>query len=125
MFFNRKKNKPKEKISLIKNNNDLLEELKEKGINDKNILNAIKKVPRKSFVNEISIQWAYHNMALPIDCEQTISQPYVVAYMIDCLKIKKWFEKEQDFFVKIELSTDTKEIKETERENRRTAGGGP
>ena len=89
MFFNRKKNKPKERISLIKNNHDLLEELKEKGINDKNILNAIKKVPRKSFVNEISIQWAYDNMALPIDCEQTISQPYVVAYMIDCLKLKK------------------------------------
>ena len=73
----------------MKNNNDLLEELKEKGISDKNILNAIKKVPRKSFVNEISIQWAYDNMALPIDCEQTISQPYVVAYMIDCLKLKK------------------------------------
>ena len=28
-------------------------------------------------------------MPLPIDCEQTISQPYVVAYMIDCLKLKK------------------------------------
>ena len=89
MFFNRKKNRTKERISFIKNNNDLLKELKEKGINDKNILNAIKKVPRESFVNEISIQWAYDNMPLPIDCEQTISQPYVVAYMIDCLKLKK------------------------------------
>ena len=89
MFFNRKKNKPKEKISLIKNNNDLLEELKEKGISDRNILNAIKNVPRETFVNEISIRLAYENMPLPIDCEQTISQPYVVAYMIDCLKLKK------------------------------------
>ena len=79
MFFNRKKNKPKEKISLIKNNNDLLEELKEKGISDRNILNAIKNVPRETFVNEISIRLAYENMPLPIDCEQTISQPYVVA----------------------------------------------
>ena len=89
MFFNRKKNKPKERISLIKNNNDLLEELKEKGISDRNILNAIKNVPRETFVNEISIRLAYENMPLPIDCEQTISQPYVVAYMIDCLKLKK------------------------------------
>ena len=89
MFFNNKKNKTKEKISFIKNNNDLIEELKEKGISDKNILNAIKKVPRELFVNKISVQWAYENMPLPIDCEQTISQPYVVAYMLNCLKIKK------------------------------------
>ena len=34
-------------------------------------------------------QWAYENIPLPIDCGQTISQPYVVAYMIDCLKLKK------------------------------------
>ena len=73
----------------MKNNNDLLKELKEKGIIDKNVLNAIKKIPRELFVNKISIQWAYENMALPIDCAQTISQPYVVAYMIDCLKLKK------------------------------------
>ena len=88
MFFN-KKNRPKEKISFIKNNDGLLEELKEKGINDKGILNAIQKVPRELFVNKISFQRAYENMPLPIDCEQTISQPYVVAYMIDCLKLKK------------------------------------
>ena len=85
MFFNR----TKKRIFFSKNNDDLLEELKGKGINDKNILDAIKKVPRESFVNEIYIQRAYENMPLPIDCEQTISQPYVVAYMIDCLKLKK------------------------------------
>ena len=89
MFFNKKNNKSKEKISFIKNNDDLLEELKEKGINDKDILNAIQKVPRELFVNKISFQWAYENMPLPIDCKQTISQPYVVAYMIDCLKLRK------------------------------------
>ena len=89
MFFNRKKNRPKEKISFLRNNDNLLEELKEKGISDKNILNAIKKVPRELFVNKTSIQWAYENIPLPIDCKQTISQPYVVAYMIDCLKLKK------------------------------------
>ena len=40
MFFNRKKNRQKEKISFIKNNDGLLEELKEKGISNKNILKA-------------------------------------------------------------------------------------
>ena len=89
MFFDRKKNRTKERISFIKNNNDLLKELKEKGISDENILDSIKKVPRELFINEISKQWAYENMPLPIDCKQTISQPYVVAYMIDCLKLKK------------------------------------
>ena len=89
MNFSWKKNSLKERIFFNKNNDDLLEELKEKGIIDNNILSAIKKVPRELFVNKISIQSAYENMPLPIDCEQTISQPYVVAYMIDCLKLKK------------------------------------
>jgi len=89
MLFSWKKNRTKEKIFLNKNNDDLLVELREKGITNKNILNVIKKVPRELFVNKISIQWAYENIPLPIDCEQTISQPYVVAYMIDCLKLKR------------------------------------
>ena len=89
MNFSWKKNSLKERIFFNKNNDDLLEELKEKRIIDNNILSAIKKVPRELFVNKISIQSAYENMPLPIDCEQTISQPYVVAYMIDCLKLKK------------------------------------
>ena len=89
MFFPWKKNREKEKIFLNKNNNDLVRELKENGITNKNILSAIKKVPRALFVNKNSTQWAYENIALPAECEQTISQPYVVAYMIDCLNLKK------------------------------------
>ena len=89
MFFPWEKNREKEKIFFNKNNNDLIRELKEKGITNKNILSAIKKVPRELFVNKTSTQWAYENTALPIECGQTISQPYVVAYMIDCLKLKK------------------------------------
>ena len=46
-------------------------------------------MPRELFVNKISIQCAYENIPLPINCGQTTSQPYVVAYMIDCLKLKK------------------------------------
>ena len=52
----------------MKKNNDLIKELKEKGIDNLNILNAIKKVPRELFVNEISVQWAYENIALPVEC---------------------------------------------------------
>ena len=89
MFFPWQKNRKKEGIFLNKNNNDLIKELKEEGIVNKNILDSIKKVPRELFVNETSVQWAYENMALPAECEQTISQPYVVAYMIECLKLKK------------------------------------
>ena len=73
---------------LNKNNNDLIKELKGKGI-DKNILDAMRKVARELFVNEVSSRYAYENIALPVECKQTISQPYVVAYMIDCLKLKK------------------------------------
>ena len=89
MLFSWKKNKIKENIFFNKNNDDLILELKENGITDKDILTAIKKVPRELFVNEISNQWAYENKPLPVECGQTISQPYVVAYMIQCLKIKK------------------------------------
>jgi len=79
----------KEKKNFNKNNNDLIKELKEKGIVNKNILDAVKRVPRELFVNKASVQWAYEDNALPLECGQTISQPYVVAYMIDCLKLKK------------------------------------
>jgi len=89
MLFSWKKNKVKENIFFNKNNDDLILELKENGITDKGILTAIKKVPRELFVNEISNQWAYENKPLPVECGQTISQPYIVAYMIQCLKIKK------------------------------------
>ena len=83
------KNRIKKKFFFIKNNNDLVTELKEKGISDQKILSAIKKVPRELFINQASAEWAYENMPLPVECGQTISQPYVVAYMIDCLKLKK------------------------------------
>ena len=79
----------KEKKIFNKNNNDLIKELKEKGIVDKNILDAMKRIPRELFVNKTYVQWAYEDNALPLECGQTISQPYVVAYMIDCLKLKK------------------------------------
>ena len=70
-----------------KNNEDLIEELKCEGITDSNILLAMKKVPRELFVEQQFIDKAYNNIPLPIDCGQTTSQPYVIAYMISCLKL--------------------------------------
>jgi len=89
MFFHWKKNRIKEKNFLSKDNNDLIKELKEKGMADKNILNAMQLVPREIFVDKSFLKKAYENIPLPIDCNQTISQPYVVFYMINCLKLQK------------------------------------
>ena len=72
-----------------KNIDDLIVDLKGKGIINKNILDSIRKVPRELFIESDFVQLSYENIPLPIACKQTISQPYVVAYMIDCLKLKK------------------------------------
>ena len=71
-----------------KKNDELIFELKIEGITDEKILSAIKKVPRELFVEQYLIKEAYQNNALSTDCGQTVSQPYVVAYMISCLKLK-------------------------------------
>ena len=59
-----------------------------RGIKDKGVLNAMKKVPRHLFIDE-SIQYmAYDDMALSIGKGQTISQPYMVAVMTELLELK-------------------------------------
>ncbi len=80
----------KKKSTYLKNqkNDELIDELKIEGITDKKILSSIKKVPRELFVEEHLIKEAYKNNALSTDCGQTVSQPYVVAYMISCLNLK-------------------------------------
>ena len=82
------KNQIRKQNELNKNNETLIEKLKIQGIMENNILRAMKKVPREFFVEHQFIQHAYENIPLPIDCEQTISQPYVVAFMISCLNLK-------------------------------------
>ena len=72
-----------------KTNDNLIVELMEKGILNNKILDSIKKVPREIFTEDNLKKHIYKNIALPVSCGQTISQPYVVAYMIDCLKLKK------------------------------------
>jgi protein-L-isoaspartate(D-aspartate) O-methyltransferase len=65
----------------------LIDELKRQGIGDERVLDAIATTPRELFIDEPFIDSAYHNSALPIACGQTISQPFVVAYMTEHLDL--------------------------------------
>jgi protein-L-isoaspartate(D-aspartate) O-methyltransferase len=67
----------------------LLLALRQQGIRNSRVLEAIEKVPRELFVNEVFRSRAWDDTALPIACGQTISQPYVVAFMTDRLDIDK------------------------------------
>jgi protein-L-isoaspartate(D-aspartate) O-methyltransferase len=61
--------------------------LRRRGISDKAALRAMDEVPREHFVAASDIDTAYADRALPIACGQTISQPYVVAYMTEQLDV--------------------------------------
>ncbi|HZF98493.1 MAG TPA: protein-L-isoaspartate(D-aspartate) O-methyltransferase, partial [Pseudoxanthomonas sp.] len=63
----------------------LVQRLRESGINDERVLNAIRTVPRHLFVDEALATRAYEDTALPIGHGQTISQPWVVARMTEAL----------------------------------------
>ncbi len=69
--------------------NQLVKLLQEKGIVDKNVLNAINKIPRHLFLNSSFEDYAYQDKAFPIGAGQTISQPYTVAFQSQLLEIKK------------------------------------
>lgn len=67
---------------------ELIEKLVASGIKGKEVLRAIGKVRRELFVKEEFKKYSYENIALPLDSNQTISQPYTVAYMTELLGIK-------------------------------------
>ncbi|WP_396170108.1 protein-L-isoaspartate(D-aspartate) O-methyltransferase [Flavobacterium sp.] len=69
--------------------NQLAKILEDKGIIDKNVLEAIKKIPRHLFLNSSFEDFAYQDKAFPIGAGQTISQPYTVAYQTQILEVKK------------------------------------
>ncbi|NCN89266.1 MAG: protein-L-isoaspartate(D-aspartate) O-methyltransferase [Gallionella sp.] len=64
----------------------MIERLRTKGIRDEAVLAAIGNVPRHLFVDEALAGRAYDDVALPINYGQTISQPYIVARMIEVLR---------------------------------------
>lgn len=67
----------------------MVEDLKSKGINNPQLLEVFHATPRHFFVSESLYGHAYSDMALPISCKQTISQPYTVAIQTQLLEISK------------------------------------
>ncbi len=66
----------------------LVETVKEKGIQDERVLDAIGKIPRHFFLDSAFDEVAYEDRAFPIAEKQTISQPYTVAYQTQLLQLK-------------------------------------
>lgn len=67
--------------------NNLAEVLISKGIMDKNVLGAIREIPRHLFLDSSFEAHAYQDKAFPIGADQTISQPYTVAFQTELLNI--------------------------------------
>lgn len=68
--------------------NQLATVLKAKGITDEKVLKAIQKIPRHLFIDSSFESHAYQDKAFPIAAEQTISQPYTVAFQSQTLAVK-------------------------------------
>ncbi|MGA7592199.1 MAG: protein-L-isoaspartate O-methyltransferase, partial [Candidatus Sulfotelmatobacter sp.] len=62
-------------------------QLRARGISDPRVLDAMLRVPRENFVPELYRAEAYEDHPLPIGDDQTISQPYVVALMLQALQL--------------------------------------
>ena len=62
--------------------------IEERGVIDEGVLNAMRTVPRHLFVLPDYVELAYRDHPLPIDYGQTISQPYIVAWMTELLELK-------------------------------------
>jgi len=67
----------------------LVKVIKTKGIKDENVLKAIGEVPRHLFMDSGFLDHAYQDKAFPIAADQTISQPYTVAFQTELLQVKK------------------------------------
>ena len=65
------------------------QQLKSRGIKDPDVLNAMGKVDRHLFVDPAYLEEAYADKPLPIGYDQTISQPYIVAYMTEAVRLGK------------------------------------
>ncbi|MCB0635245.1 MAG: protein-L-isoaspartate(D-aspartate) O-methyltransferase [Lewinella sp.] len=66
-----------------------MDELRRKGITDEEVLAAIDKLPRHFFMDIAFEEWAYADKPFPIGCEQTISQPFTVAFQTSLLEVSK------------------------------------
>jgi protein-L-isoaspartate(D-aspartate) O-methyltransferase len=66
----------------------LIESIRKKGITDERVLAAMENIPRHFFMDPALDSIAYEDRAFPIDAEQTISQPFTVAYQTQLLKVR-------------------------------------
>ncbi len=69
--------------------NQLVKTIIAKGVTDKKVLEAIASIPRHLFLDSSFADFAYQDKAFPIAADQTISQPYTVAYQTELLKVEK------------------------------------
>jgi protein-L-isoaspartate(D-aspartate) O-methyltransferase len=76
-------------MSRINDRLRLVELMRERGIRDAAVLAAMGTVPRELFVPAELAAEAYEDQALPIECQQTISQPFIVAAMTEALRLGK------------------------------------
>tara|TARA_Y100000385_G_C13109568_1_gene651660 strand:+ start:5300 stop:5995 length:696 start_codon:yes stop_codon:yes gene_type:complete len=67
----------------------LVQTLIQKGITNRAVIDAIGRVPRHSFLEPVFEEWAYKDVAFPIDADQTISQPFTVAMQSSLLEVKR------------------------------------
>jgi protein-L-isoaspartate(D-aspartate) O-methyltransferase len=67
---------------------EMIDLLRIRGITDEALLSAFERVPRHQFVQEPFLNRAYDDCALPIGHQQTISQPYTVAFMTQCMEVR-------------------------------------
>lgn len=106
IFLNKVELSEKEKLLLEGKKKQLLKQLEKKGIKDKNVLNAIGKIPRHLFFDlrnteykedknklvshgiSVLLDYVYDDRALPIGFGQTISHPYTVAFQTQALNIR-------------------------------------
>jgi protein-L-isoaspartate(D-aspartate) O-methyltransferase len=68
--------------------NEMIELIRRRGVIDERLLDAMSVIDRREFVQELFKNRAYEDSALPIGNSQTISQPYTVAFMTECLEVK-------------------------------------
>jgi len=81
--INQRSEKMYEKMRL----NMVEDQIERRGINTENVLDAMREVPRHEFVPDHLKKYAYSDEPLPIGEDQTISQPYIVAYMTEYLRL--------------------------------------
>ena len=76
-------------IDMVREREEMVDlQIEARGVRDRHVLEAMRKVPREKFLPEELREFAYLDTPLPIAADQTISQPYIVAFMIEALSLQ-------------------------------------